>query len=117
MAIEVFNRYEHKYILDRETFKKVIEVMDAHMILDASHEANDAIRLKDSDGNVVYEYTPNGKFSAILISGDKLTIGESYTLTVGEETHTVTIAEKTTVVGTSKAGNMGIGGRAPHTQQ
>lgn len=34
MAIEVFNRYEHKYLLDEETYKKVIEVMDAHMELD-----------------------------------------------------------------------------------
>lgn len=34
MAIEVFNRYEHKYILDRETFNKVLEVMDKYMELD-----------------------------------------------------------------------------------
>ncbi len=34
MAIEVFNRYEHKYLMDGETYKKVIDVMDAHMELD-----------------------------------------------------------------------------------
>lgn len=34
MAIEVFNRYEHKYLLDKETYEKVIEIMDAHMELD-----------------------------------------------------------------------------------
>lgn len=34
MATEVFNRYEHKYLLDEEAYKKVIEVMDAHMELD-----------------------------------------------------------------------------------
>lgn len=34
MAIEVFNRYEHKYILDRETFNNVLEVMDKYMELD-----------------------------------------------------------------------------------
>ena len=28
MAIEVFNRYEHKYMLDRETFEKVIKILD-----------------------------------------------------------------------------------------
>ena len=38
MAIEVFNRYEHKYMLDKDTFEKVIAVMDAHMDLD-SHNA------------------------------------------------------------------------------
>lgn len=35
MAIEVFNRYEHKYMLDYETFLKVRAVMDEHMVLDS----------------------------------------------------------------------------------
>lgn len=34
MAIEVFNRYEHKYMLDEETFLKVLKVMDYHMVID-----------------------------------------------------------------------------------
>ena len=34
MAIEVFNRFEHKYKLDEETFNKVIEVIDKHMVPD-----------------------------------------------------------------------------------
>ena len=34
MAIEIFNRYEHKYKMDTETFHKVLEVMDQHMELD-----------------------------------------------------------------------------------
>lgn len=34
MAIEVFNRFEHKYKLDEETFNKIIEVIDRHMIPD-----------------------------------------------------------------------------------
>lgn len=35
MAIEVFNRFEHKYMLDKQTFLKVLSVMDEHMVLDA----------------------------------------------------------------------------------
>ena len=35
MAIEVFNRYEHKYLISKEIFDKVIEVMDKHMEIDA----------------------------------------------------------------------------------
>ncbi len=38
MAIEVFNRYEHKYLLDQDTYQKVIAVMDAHMDLDAYNQ-------------------------------------------------------------------------------
>ena len=34
MAIEIFNRYEHKYKMDTETFHKVLRVMDEHMELD-----------------------------------------------------------------------------------
>lgn len=35
MAIEVFNRYEDKYMLDTDTFEKVVKVMDEHMEMDA----------------------------------------------------------------------------------
>ena len=35
MAIEIFNRYEHKYKLDMKTFNKVLEIMDEHMELDS----------------------------------------------------------------------------------
>ena len=38
MAIEVFNRYEHKYMLDRETFKKVIKILDEHMYMDSHNK-------------------------------------------------------------------------------
>ena len=41
MAIEVFNRYEHKYMLDKETFQKVIKILDEHMVMD-SHNKNHA---------------------------------------------------------------------------
>ncbi len=34
MPIEVFNRFEHKYLLDAQTYEKVIKVMDEHMELD-----------------------------------------------------------------------------------
>lgn len=34
MAIEVFNRYEHKYLLDKDTYEKVLKIMDKHMELD-----------------------------------------------------------------------------------
>ena len=34
MAIEIFNRYEHKYKLDTATLQKVLEVIDEHMEID-----------------------------------------------------------------------------------
>lgn len=35
MAIEVFNRFEHKYMLDEKTFVNVLKVMDEHMVIDS----------------------------------------------------------------------------------
>ena len=34
MAIEVFNRYEHKYMLDKLAYESVINVLQKHMELD-----------------------------------------------------------------------------------
>lgn len=34
MAIEVFNRYEHKYLIGSEDYKKITEVINSHMVLD-----------------------------------------------------------------------------------
>lgn len=35
MAIEVFNRYEHKYLLNKETYIKIIRIMNTYMELDS----------------------------------------------------------------------------------
>ena len=40
MAIEVFNRYEHKYMLNREQFEKVINILDEHMVMDSHNEGH-----------------------------------------------------------------------------
>lgn len=34
MPIEIFNRYENKYLTDRKTYEKLLGVMDAHMVID-----------------------------------------------------------------------------------
>lgn len=34
MAIEVFNRFEHKYLMDEKTFEKALKTLDLHMELD-----------------------------------------------------------------------------------
>ena len=41
MAIEVFSRYEHKYLLDQKTYEKVLTAMDEHMEPDP-HNINHA---------------------------------------------------------------------------
>jgi SPX domain protein involved in polyphosphate accumulation len=55
MAIEIFNRYEHKYKLDEETFHKVLEIMDKHMELD-SHCSNHSLY---TIANIYYDTDDN----------------------------------------------------------
>ena len=40
MAIEVFNRYEKKYMLDKEQYEAVINKMSSHMEVDAYNKDN-----------------------------------------------------------------------------
>ena len=55
MAIEVFNRYEHKYMLDENTFQAVIKIMDKHMVLD-NHCQNHSLY---TIANVYYDTEDN----------------------------------------------------------
>ncbi len=55
MAIEVFNRFEHKYMLDYDAFRKVLEVMDEHMELD-SHCQNHSLY---TIANIYYDTEDN----------------------------------------------------------
>ena len=38
MAIEVFNRYEHKYMLDREMYRQIVKIIEQHMEIDSHNE-------------------------------------------------------------------------------
>lgn len=75
-----------------------------------SHDG-EKITVSDKDGNVIYDYTPIGRFSAILISSEELTLGEAYTVEIGEEKYEAVLSEKSTVIGTKKGGNKGFEGR------
>ncbi len=81
---------------------------------ETTHNADETITLKDSNGNVILEYAPNGSFSAVLISAPALEIGKLYTISVGDENDEVTLSEQKTVIGTvtdSGATWGGFGGR------
>lgn len=77
---------------------------------DSTHSAGDKIVLSDSKGNVVAEYAPMDKFSTVLLTTKDIKTSETYTVTIGEEKHEVTVSEKATIVGTSKSSGRGFGG-------
>lgn len=55
MAIEIFNRFEHKYKLDTETFQKVLKVMDEHMEHDSHCENHSLYTI----ANIYYDTADN----------------------------------------------------------
>lgn len=72
--------------------------------------ADEVIKVADEIGNVLYEYSPNGSFGAVLISSPDLALGKTYTVSVGAEEYAVEILTKTTTVGTKTDAGRDFGG-------
>lgn len=66
--------------------------------LGETHAAGDKITVSSGD-DVIYEYSPSGKFGAVLISSKALKVGESYKVTVGSESYDAVISSDATVLG------------------
>lgn len=77
-------------------------------ILSGYHPAGTEIKLTDGKGNVIASYTPEKDFQAVVISTPELQVGETYTLTVGEESYTI---ELTTLLYGTGGGFGGRGGK------
>lgn len=74
------------------------------------HTAKEQIIVSDDDGNVIYEYAPEGNFKAVLIASNNIKTGEKYTIKIGDETFEAEITGQSTVIGTqSSTGGMGFG--------
>ena len=65
------------------------------------------VTLTDSDGNVVFSYTPSKNFQNIVISTPDLTEG-TYTITAGDLSEEITVSSISTTAGSSQG--MGMGG-------
>lgn len=74
---------------------------------DSTHSANDTISLIDSSGNVIYTYTPKESYASVLIASELIETGKTYTVTIGEETHSAQINGQSTLIGTQKTPSFG----------
>ena len=70
-------------------------------------EAGTEIKVTDKSGNVVVSYTAAKSFSFAVISSDKLTAGETYTVTAGDNSSEVTITAGGNTIGESTGGGPG----------
>jgi hypothetical protein len=70
------------------------------------------VTLADSAGNILVETTASKSFNNVVISTPDLTVGETYTLTCGDQTVEVTMDDTITTIGsTGMMGGMdGFGG-------
>lgn len=76
----------------------------------ASGGEGTAIKLTDSSGNEIVTHTADQTFSCVIISHADIVKGETYTLTVGESSGTITM-DSTVYGGTGGMGGMnGMGG-------
>lgn len=72
------------------------------------HTVKEQIIVSDDDGNVVYEYSPEGNFKAVLIASNNIKTGEKYTVTIGDEIFETEITQQNTTIGTQTNGGMGL---------
>lgn len=81
-----------------------------YLYSETSHNANESITLKNSSGDILAEYLPKAVYSAVLITSPDIETGADYVLSVGDESHDITISGQNTVIGTQPT-SQGSGGR------
>lgn len=72
--------------------------------LTAQQEAGTVITLKDKEGNELISFTPEKKYSSVVISSPKLQTGSTYTLTAGSEQTELTLESTVTSNADRKGG-------------
>lgn len=87
----------------RSGFEQGITVPQNSITLytDEQHSAGETIQLVSNDDDIIIEYTPAAAYSAIVIASPKITIGETYTAKIGDETHNISVNEQITTIGTA----------------
>ena len=87
---------------------------------DSAVAAGSEIKVTDKDGNTVLSYNADKEFTFAVISSDKLSTGETYTVTAGDNSNEVTITAGGNTIGESSVagpgGNGGPGGNPPTGQ-
>ena len=72
--------------------------------LSQSHDSGEEITVMAEDSNVILSYTPQSKFESILLSGKDIKEGETYTVSIGGETQSVTMESLIINISADKGG-------------
>ena len=76
-------------------------------VLSGYYTAGTELEFTDASGNVLVTYAPEKDFQAVVISTPDITVGETYTLTVADESYTI---EMTSLLYGTGGGRGGKGG-------
>lgn len=74
-----------------------------------NHTKEDKITVSDSNGKIVYEYTPGGSYKSVMIASEIIKTGEKYSITTGDEVFETEISQQSTVIGTPPTNGKGFG--------
>lgn len=74
---------------------------------DSTVAAGSEIKVTDKDGNTVLSYNVDKEFTFAVISSDKLSTGETYTVTAGDNSDEVTITAGGSTIGERSSGAPG----------
>lgn len=74
----------------------------------ATIAAGSTVTVSDSSGNVIFTFTATKTFNSVVFTSPELQQGETYTLTAGDQTATIT--QSAVSVGTSGGSGGGMGG-------
>ena len=75
-------------------------------LISASGAAGETVEIFDANGNVLFSFTPAKSYSSILVSLEALSVGESYTVSIGGENN-ATVTLESTITGSGGMGGMG----------
>lgn len=86
------------------------------MLLNFNASISDEIVLQDASGNLLVSYAPEKSYSSVVISCPDIQKGETYTVTAGGESTSVTMTELIYGSGSGFGGMGGKGGQAGGTR-
>ena len=80
-------------------------------MFDEEVQSGTPVTVSDSDGNIILSWEVPCSYSAVTISHPSMTVGNDYTIAVGESSETITLDSVSTTYGEAAQGGMGGMGR------
>ncbi len=80
-------------------------------MFDEEVQSGTPVTVSDSDGNIILSWEVPFSYSAVTVSHPSMTVGNDYTITIGENGETITLDEIATTYGEASQGGIGGMGR------